>query len=86
MERGLERYRQRALIEKLQNSGAQVFIATHSPAAIAAASQASLWYVGHQGEIGPLETTKTAVIRSPIPTPSFLDCPSSLRARLKWAL
>lgn len=60
VERGLEPYRQRALIEKLQAGGAQVFITTHSPAAIAATSQASLWYVDHKGEIGALAATKVA--------------------------
>jgi hypothetical protein len=60
IERGLEPYRQRALIEKLQTGGSQVFATTHSPAAIAAADQASLWYVDHKGEIGPLEATKIA--------------------------
>jgi len=59
-ERGLEPYRQRALIEKLQSSGAQAFVTTHSPAATAAGSQASLWYVDHKGEIGPLEASKIA--------------------------
>jgi hypothetical protein len=60
IERGLEPYRQRILIEKLQSGGAQAFVTTHSPAAIAATSQASLWYVDHRGEIGPLEATKIA--------------------------
>jgi hypothetical protein len=60
VERGLEPYRQRALIDKLQSGGAQVFVTTHSPAAIAAAGQASLWYVDHRGEIGPLEAAKIA--------------------------
>lgn len=60
VERGLEPYRQFALVEKLQDSGAQVFVTTHSPAAIAAASKASLWYVDHKGQIGPLEAAKIA--------------------------
>ncbi|MGH2843959.1 MAG: ATP-dependent nuclease, partial [Solirubrobacteraceae bacterium] len=59
-ERGLEPYRQRALIEKLQSSGAQAFVTTHSPAAISAAGQANLWYVDHMGEIGPLDAAKIA--------------------------
>jgi putative ATP-dependent endonuclease of OLD family len=58
VERGLEPYRQRALIEKLQSGGSQVFIITHSPAAIAAADRASLWYVDLKGKIGPLEAAK----------------------------
>lgn len=60
VERGLEPYRQHALVEKLQDSGAQVFVTTHSPDAIAAASKASLWYVDHTGKIGPLDTNKVA--------------------------
>lgn len=60
VERGLEPYRQRALMEKLQAGAAQVFVTTHSPAAISAASTASLWYVDHAGKIGPLDTTKIA--------------------------
>lgn len=67
VERGLEPYRQRVLVEKLQDSGAQVFVTTHSPAAIAAAATASLWYVDHKGEIGPLEANKIARHRSSDP-------------------
>lgn len=60
IERGLEPYRQRALIEKLQSGASQVFVTTHSPAAISATSEASLWYVDHKGTIGPLDATKIA--------------------------
>jgi putative ATP-dependent endonuclease of OLD family len=60
LERGLEPYRQRALMDKLQTGAAQVFVTTHSPAAISASSNASLWYVDHQGTIGPLDATKIA--------------------------
>jgi putative ATP-dependent endonuclease of the OLD family len=60
VERGLEPYRQRSLIEKLQDGTSQVFLTTHSPAAIAAASKAALWYVDHAGHIGPLDATKIA--------------------------
>lgn len=72
VERGLEPYRQHALVEKLQNSGAQVFVTTHSPAAIAAASHAHLWYVDHTGKIGPLEADKIARHRSDDPN-AFLS-------------
>lgn len=54
VERGLEPYRQRALINSLQGGKSQVFVTTHSPSAISAASGASLWYIDHAGEIGPL--------------------------------
>ena len=60
VERGLEPYRQRSLIDKLQAGKSQVFVTTHSPFSIAAASQASIWYVDHEGKIGALEPKKTA--------------------------
>lgn len=60
IERGLEPYRQRVLIGKLQKGTSQAFITTHSPAAIAAASTATLWYVAHDGKIGPLDDKKIA--------------------------
>jgi putative ATP-dependent endonuclease of OLD family len=59
IERGLEPYRQRALIAKLQEGQAQVFVTTHSPYAIAAAATAALWYVDHHGRIGPLDPIRT---------------------------
>jgi putative ATP-dependent endonuclease of OLD family len=58
IERGLEPYRQRSLIENLQAGNSQVFVTTHSPSAISAASKAALWYVDHAGRIGRLESTK----------------------------
>jgi putative ATP-dependent endonuclease of OLD family len=61
VERGLEPYRQRLLMENLQAGKSQVFVTTHSPSAIAAASKASLWYVDHAGGIGQL--TSAAVER-----------------------
>lgn len=67
VERGLEPYRQRALVEKLQAGKSQVFVTTHSPAAISAASKAGLWYVDHMGQIGPLDATKIAKHRKTDP-------------------
>lgn len=61
VERGLEPYRQRLLMEDLQAGKSQVFVTTHSPSAISAASNASLWYVDHAGGIGQL--TAAAVAR-----------------------
>jgi putative ATP-dependent endonuclease of OLD family len=61
VERGLEPYRQRLLMENLQAGKSQVFVTTHSPSAISAASKASLWYVDHVGGIGQL--TSAAVQR-----------------------
>jgi putative ATP-dependent endonuclease of OLD family len=60
VERGLEPYRQRALVEKLQAGNSQVFVTTHSPSVISAASNAALWYVDYAGKIGPLDAVKTA--------------------------
>lgn len=54
VERGLEPYRQRVLMGNLLAGASQAFLTTHSPAAIAAAAEASLWYVDHCGGIGPL--------------------------------
>lgn len=60
IERGLEPYRQRLLMEKLQAGSSQVFVTTHSPAALAAAASASLWYADAQGGIGGLDARKVA--------------------------
>jgi putative ATP-dependent endonuclease of the OLD family len=49
IERGLEPYRQRYLVQLLSFSGSQVFLTTHSAAAIAAATQAQLWYLDASG-------------------------------------
>jgi len=59
IERGLEPYRQRSLMEKLQTGRSQAFVTTHSPSAISASSNASLWYVDHTGGIGLLDPAKT---------------------------
>jgi len=58
VERGLEPYRQRSLIARLQISASQVFVTTHSPSVIAAASKASFWYIDQAGSIGPLDAKK----------------------------
>lgn len=58
VERGLEPYRQRSLIARLQASASQVFLTTHSPSVIAAASEASFWYIDQAGSIGPLDPKK----------------------------
>jgi putative ATP-dependent endonuclease of OLD family len=63
IERGLEPYRQRVLIGKLQSGKSQAFITTHSPAAISATATGALWYVGHNGSIGPLDAKKIAAHR-----------------------
>jgi len=63
VERGLEPYRQRLLMTRLQAGKSQTFITTHSPAAISAASAARLWYVDHAGSIGQLDGAKVAALR-----------------------
>ena len=64
IERGLEPYRQRVLIERLQDGGSQVFVTTHSPSAIAAASRSQFWYVDHAGRLGVLDEAKTTKHRT----------------------
>ncbi len=53
VERGLEPYRQRALMMELQKAG-QVFVTTHSAAAMRSATKASFWYLDGQGTLGHL--------------------------------
>lgn len=67
VERGLEPYRQRALIEKLQTGDAQAFITTHSTSAVSAATSSALWYLDHSGAIGRLDGAKIAAhqVREP---------------------
>jgi putative ATP-dependent endonuclease of the OLD family len=60
VERGLEPYRQRILIAELLKSGGQVFVTTHSSAALSAASEAAVWYVDSKCSIGRLPKTVTA--------------------------
>ena len=67
IERGLEPYRQRALIEKLHAGGSQVFVTTHSPSAIVATAPARFWYVDHAGRLGPLDEAKTVRHRTADP-------------------
>ncbi len=47
-------------MEELQAGKSQVFVTTHSPSAISAASKASLWYVDHAGGIGQLASAAVA--------------------------
>jgi putative ATP-dependent endonuclease of the OLD family len=57
IERGLESYRQRVLMEELIARPSQVFVTTHSAPAVSAAAGASLWYVDAGGAIGSLPTS-----------------------------
>lgn len=74
VERGLEPYRQRILIARLQDAVSQAFITTHSPAAISAATKASLWYMDQTGSLGQLAGAKVAKLRA--------DDPEAFLARL----
>ena len=66
IERGLESYRQRVLMEELIAGPSQVFVTTHSAPAVSAADGADLWYVDVGGAVGSLpETTKPQQRRDP---------------------
>jgi len=56
IERGLEPYRLRQLIAKLDEGGGQCFITTHSPVAIKAAGlgMSALWFVDMHARVGAL--------------------------------
>jgi putative ATP-dependent endonuclease of the OLD family len=60
VERGLEPYRQRVLLNSLLGEESQVFLTTHSPSAISAAAGANLWYIDHAGKIGQLTSQEIA--------------------------
>jgi putative ATP-dependent endonuclease of the OLD family len=60
IERGLEPYRQRTLVQKLEAGASQVFVTTHSAAALSAATGAALWYLDHAGALGRLDSSKVA--------------------------
>ena len=81
VERGLEPYRQRALIEKLQTGQSQVFATTHSPSVISAASKAALWYVDVPGISAASTQTRSREFRGTIPKRFSRDCQSSPKAR-----
>lgn len=58
IERGLEPYRLRKLINDLLGAAHQTFVTTHSPVAISCAKEAHLWYLDSVGNIGELPHTK----------------------------
>jgi putative ATP-dependent endonuclease of OLD family len=60
VERGLEPYRQRALVRGLISGGSQIFLTTHSTTAIAAASEAHLWYLDQAGRLGEIPLKEIA--------------------------
>lgn len=58
IERGLEPYRLRKLINILAGQHGQIFLTTHSPIAISCAEDAHLWYLDSAGAIGALPRDK----------------------------
>lgn len=60
IERGLESYRQRVLVEELISNPSQAFVTTHSAAALNAAKGAELWYMDANGAIGHLPSSSLA--------------------------
>lgn len=58
IERGLEPYRLRKLINILAGQQGQIFLTTHSPVAISCAEGAHLWYLDSHGSIGALPRDK----------------------------
>ncbi len=58
VEKGLEPYRQRKLMERLQSDSSQKFVTTHSPFIINSLKDTGLWYVGFDGKIGELDGNK----------------------------
>lgn len=58
IERGLEPYRLRKLINILTEQHGQIFLTTHSPVAISCAENAHLWYLDSLGAIGSLPREK----------------------------
>lgn len=55
VERGLEPYRQRSLMDALQRDESQSFVTTHSPAVLASASEARVWHMDRSGNVGDLD-------------------------------
>ena len=68
LERGLEPYRQTTLVQRLRDTGSQVFVTTHSPFVIAAGAGAAFWFVDHKGAIGPLNGKKIDSTRAGDPS------------------
>lgn len=58
IERGLEPYRLRKLVNVLSKQHGQTFLTTHSPVAISCADAAHLWYLDSTGSIGALPHEK----------------------------
>ena len=64
VERGLEPYRQRMLMMRLRDKCSQVFLTTHSAAALSAAEGAAIWHMGNKNNIGRLPESVSPHIRN----------------------
>ncbi len=60
LERGLEPYRQRQLVQQIAEGRGQTFITTHSASVLSAAAAASVWYVDTGAQVGELPKDKVA--------------------------
>lgn len=58
VERGLEPYRQRQLVQRIAAGQGQAFVTTHSASVLSAASAASVWYVDTGGQVGELPANR----------------------------
>ncbi len=58
LERGLEPYRQRQLVQRIAAGPGQTFVTTHGASVLSAAMGASVWYVDTDGQVGELPTDK----------------------------
>ncbi len=60
LERGLEPYRQRQLVQRIAAGQGQTFVTTHSASILNAATGAAVWYVDTGGRVGELPTDKVS--------------------------
>lgn len=63
IERGLEPYRQSAVMKALAGRTSQIMVTTHSGFAITAATDATVWHVDTAGRIGELQNDKVGALR-----------------------
>ena len=73
IERGLEPYRQRRLIAKLEKGQSQVFVTTHSSTVINSANTASLWYLDATSTIGALSSSAPVKLQQARNPEAFLS-------------
>ncbi len=85
VERGLEPYRQRTLMDQLRASGSQAFVTTHSPFALAAGEDAVLWHMDLKGSLGPLTVRPFPGSVKPPPKHFFHASQSLLKGTRKLA-